>query len=82
MAETFNVKIFQLEHNLLNFYFGRTYNSFETQLKKGILLNPTDYVIPTEICAMVNVVLGNDDILLEDENTSEKPDYFHSNLTC
>jgi hypothetical protein len=47
---------------LKSFLWRRTYNSFETQLKKGILLNPTDYVIPTEICAMVNVVLGNDDI--------------------
>jgi hypothetical protein len=45
-------------------FWRRTYNSFETQLKKGILLNPTDYVIPTEICAMVNVVLGNDDIII------------------
>jgi len=35
----------------------RTYSSFETGLKKGILLNPTDYVLPSEICAMVNVVL-------------------------
>lgn len=35
----------------------RTFTSFETQLKKGILLNPTDYVLPSEICAMVNVVL-------------------------
>ena len=35
----------------------RTYTSFETQLKKGILLDATAYVLPNEICAMVNVVL-------------------------
>jgi len=35
----------------------RTYSAFELQLKKGILLNPTDYVLPSEVCAMVNVVL-------------------------
>ena len=35
----------------------RTDASFQNHLKKGILLNPTDYILPTEICAMVNVVL-------------------------
>jgi len=35
----------------------RTYTSFETQLKKGILIDATTYVLPSEICAMVNVVL-------------------------
>lgn len=39
----------------------RTYSSFENQLRKGNLLNPTfnptDYDLPSEICAMVNVVL-------------------------
>ena len=35
----------------------RTDASFQNHLKKGILLNPTDYIVPTEICAMINVVL-------------------------
>ena len=35
----------------------RTYASFETHLKKGILIDATTYVLPSEICAMVNVVL-------------------------
>ena len=35
----------------------RTDASFQNQLKKGIILNPTDYILPTEICAMVNVVI-------------------------
>ena len=43
-------------------YLFRTYCSFENQLRKGNLLNPTfnptDYDLPSEICAMVNVVLG------------------------
>ncbi|XP_071749164.1 calcium-dependent secretion activator isoform X2 [Lepeophtheirus salmonis] len=35
----------------------RTDASFQNHLKKGILLNPTDYILPSEICAMVNVVI-------------------------
>jgi len=35
----------------------RTYTSFESHLKKGILIDATTYVLPSEICAMVNVVL-------------------------
>jgi len=35
----------------------RTYASFENKLKSGINLNPTDYILPNEICAMINVVL-------------------------
>eukprot|EP00096_Caligus_rogercresseyi_P001756 TRINITY_DN1296_c0_g1_i14.p1 TRINITY_DN1296_c0_g1~~TRINITY_DN1296_c0_g1_i14.p1 ORF type:complete len:414 (-),score=85.81 TRINITY_DN1296_c0_g1_i14:811-2052(-) len=35
----------------------RTDVSFQNHLKKGILLNPTDYILPSEICAMVNVVI-------------------------
>lgn len=35
----------------------RTDAAFQSHLKKGILLNPTEYILPTEICAMVNVVL-------------------------
>ena len=35
----------------------RTFAAFESQLNKGILLDATTYVLPTEICSMVNVVL-------------------------
>ena len=35
----------------------RTDVSFQNHLKKGILLNPTDYIVPTEICVMINVVI-------------------------
>ena len=39
-------------------YFSfRTDAAFQNHLKKGILLNPTEYILPIEICAMVNVVL-------------------------
>ena len=38
-------------------YISRTDAAFQNQLKKGILLNPTEYILPTEVCAMVNVVL-------------------------
>jgi hypothetical protein len=35
----------------------RTDAAYQSHLKKGILLNPTDYILPNEICAMVNVVI-------------------------
>merc|ERR1719270_2737110 len=35
----------------------RTVLAFQKNIQQGILLNPTAYVLPTEICAMVNVVL-------------------------
>lgn len=35
----------------------RTDLAFQKNIQKGILLNPTEYILPTEICAMVNVVL-------------------------
>ena len=37
-------------------YF-RTVLAFQKNIQQGILLNPTAYILPTEICAMVNVVL-------------------------
>jgi len=37
--------------------FIRTENAFQTWLKKGVTFNSTDYVLPAELCAMVNVVL-------------------------
>ena len=38
-------------------YIFRTDDKFQNHLKKGIVLNATDYLLPTEICAMVNVVI-------------------------
>jgi len=35
----------------------RTFAAFEQHLSKGILLDATTYIIPIEICSMVNVVL-------------------------
>lgn len=35
----------------------RTFSAFVNHLDKGILLDPTTYVLPSEICSMVNVVL-------------------------
>ncbi|XP_046655109.1 calcium-dependent secretion activator-like isoform X6 [Daphnia pulicaria] len=35
----------------------RTENAFQQWLKKGVTFNSTDYVLPAELCAMVNVVL-------------------------
>jgi len=35
----------------------RTDNAFQTWLKKGTTFNSTDYVLPPECCAMVNVIL-------------------------
>ena len=35
----------------------RTYSSFDAHLKKGIMIDATAYVLPSEICAMMNVVL-------------------------
>lgn len=38
-------------------FIDRTENAFQTWLKKGVTFNSTDYVLPAELCAMVNVVL-------------------------
>jgi hypothetical protein len=35
----------------------RTENAFQQWLKKGVTFNSTDYVLPAELCAMVNVIL-------------------------
>ena len=42
--------------NLIGNIF-RTFAAFEQHLSKGILLDATTYIIPIEICSMVNVVL-------------------------
>jgi hypothetical protein len=34
----------------------RTDDKFQNHLKKGVLLNATDYILPTEICAMVKTM--------------------------
>ncbi|CAG0888772.1 unnamed protein product [Darwinula stevensoni] len=35
----------------------RTENAFQLWLKKGVTFSSTDYILPTEICVMINVVL-------------------------
>ncbi|GLH08157.1 uncharacterized protein GBIM_13451 [Gryllus bimaculatus] len=35
----------------------RTENAFQQWLKKGVTFTSTDYIIPSEMCAMVNVIL-------------------------
>ena len=51
----FGLEVFLRIHQLaLSF---RTVLAFQKNIQQGILLNPTAYVLPTEICAMVNVVL-------------------------
>ena len=35
----------------------RTESSFQSWLKKGVTFISTDYIIPTEMCAMINVIL-------------------------
>ena len=44
-------------NNEMTIAFGRTDNAFQTWLKKGTTFNSTDYVLPPECCAMVNVIL-------------------------
>ena len=41
---------------MLDFGF-RTVGAFEQRLNKGVTFNSTDYVIPYEMCAMINVCL-------------------------
>lgn len=49
-----DVKLILIQHHFIYF---RTENAFQTWLKKGVTFNSTDYVLPAELCAMVNVVL-------------------------
>ena len=35
----------------------RTDSAFQQWLKKGVTFISTDYIIPSEMCAMVNVIL-------------------------
>jgi hypothetical protein len=46
-------------HNkeLTFFLFFRTDSAFQQWLKKGVTFISTDYIIPSEMCAMVNVIL-------------------------
>ena len=41
----------------IHYYCFRTFAAFEQHLSKGILLDATTYIIPVEICSMVNVIL-------------------------
>eukprot|EP00095_Tigriopus_kingsejongensis_P011606 maker-scaffold859_size87536-snap-gene-0.9 protein:Tk11606 transcript:maker-scaffold859_size87536-snap-gene-0.9-mRNA-1 annotation:"calcium-dependent secretion activator isoform x4" len=52
-----NHRLKKMASHMINSCIQRTDVAFQNHLKKGILLNPTEYVLPTEICAMVNVVL-------------------------
>merc|ERR1719150_3505905 len=56
-AEHLNQRLKMMACDMIDSCIKRTDAAFETQLNKGILLNPTDYIVPTEICAMINVVL-------------------------
>jgi calcium-dependent secretion activator len=35
----------------------RTETSFQSWLKKGFTLNSTDYIVASEMCGMINVIL-------------------------
>lgn len=53
-------KLFFYTEKIQNKFFLPTYrteNAFQQWLKKGVTFNSTDYVLPAELCAMVNVVL-------------------------
>ena len=56
-AEHLNQRLKMMACDMIDSCIKRTDASFQNHLKKGILLNPTDYIVPTEICAMINVVL-------------------------
>ena len=56
-AEHLNQRLKMMACDMIDSCIKRTDVSFQNHLKKGILLNPTDYIVPTEICAMINVVL-------------------------
>jgi hypothetical protein len=56
-AEHLNQRLKMMACDMIDSCIKRTDTSFQNHLRKGILLNPTDYIIPTEICAMVNVVI-------------------------
>ena len=47
----------RLKWDLIEIIFFRTDTAFQTWLKKGTTFNSTDYVLPPECCAMVNVIL-------------------------
>ena len=49
------IKLVGILHVIGNTF--RTFAAFEQHLSKGILLDATTYIIPIEICSMVNVVL-------------------------
>jgi hypothetical protein len=46
------------QYNRLEYFLPfRTDNAFQQWLKKGVTFISTDYIIPSEMCAMVNVIL-------------------------
>lgn len=49
--------MWRLNNKLKYFLSFRTDNAFQQWLKKGVTFISTDYIIPSEMCAMVNVIL-------------------------
>jgi len=56
-AQHLNQRLKLMACDMIESCIQRTDSAFQAHLKKGILLNPTEYILPTEICAMINVVL-------------------------
>lgn len=50
--------ILRRQYNKLEYFLPfRTDSAFQQWLKKGVTFISTDYIIPSEMCAMVNVIL-------------------------
>ena len=57
-AEHLNQRLKMTACDMIDSCIKRVDGSFQNHLnKKGILLNPTDFIVPTELCVMVNVIL-------------------------
>jgi len=56
-ASHLNQRLKLMASDMIESCIQRTVLAFQKNIQQGILLNPTAYVLPTEICAMVNVVL-------------------------
>jgi hypothetical protein len=54
---TISSVLFRQYNRLKYFLPSRTDNAFQQWLKKGVTFISTDYIIPSEMCAMVNVIL-------------------------
>ena len=57
-AEHLNQRLKMMACDMIDSCIKRTDASFQNHLNRiKINLNPTDYIVPTEICAMINVVI-------------------------